>query len=66
VGLVPRLLIPADLVEVLAWQAFWYLFADTSAELTADEQRQALDHALEWVTVGVDLGDVRYQWHDLP
>jgi hypothetical protein len=62
----PRALLPADLLEALAWQAFLYLFADTSAELTTSEQRQALAHALERVTVGVDLGDARYRWRDLP
>ncbi len=61
----PRSLLPAGLLEALVWQAFLYLFADTSAELTTDEQRQALAHALERVTVGVDLGEVRYQWRDL-
>ncbi len=62
----PRPLIPADLAETLVWQAFQYLFADPTAELTTAEQRQALEHALERVTVGVDLGDVRYCWRDLP
>jgi hypothetical protein len=58
----PRSLIPADLSETLVWQAFRYLFADATAELTTAGQRRALVHALERVTVGVDLGDVRYQW----
>ncbi len=62
----PRPLLPAGLLEALVWQAFLYLFADSSPELTSEEQRQALAHALERVTVGVDLGDVRYQWRDLP
>jgi hypothetical protein len=62
----PRALVPADLLEALVWQAFAYLFADTSAELTADEQRQALVQTLERMTVGVDLGDLRYQWRDEP
>ncbi len=62
----PRPLVPAELLEALVWQAFWYLFAEPGSELTAEEQRQALAHALEQVTVGVDLGDVRYQWRDLP
>ncbi len=62
----PRSLLPADLLEALVWQAFLYLFADPTADLTNHEQRQALAHALEQVTVGVDLGDVRYCWRDLP
>src|SRR5947209_262587 len=49
----PRRLIPADLAETLSWQAILYLFADTSAELTASEQREVLVPALERVTVGV-------------
>ena len=62
----PRPLIPADLLEALVRQAFLYLFADPTAELTTAEQRQALEHALERVTVGTDLGEVRYQWRDAP
>jgi hypothetical protein len=62
----PRSLIPADLLETLVWQAFLYSFADPAAELTAAEQRHALAHALARVAVGVDLGDVRYFWRDLP
>jgi hypothetical protein len=61
-----RSLVPAELLEMLVWQAFLYLFADASAELTTSEQRQALVHALERVTVGVDLGDVRYSWRYAP
>ena len=62
----PRCLIPADLLETLAWQAFLYLFADPSVEVTRTEQRQALEHALERVTVGIDLGNLCYQWRDMP
>jgi hypothetical protein len=62
----PRPLVPADLLETLAWQAFLYLFVEPSADATGAEQRQALEHALERVTVGADLGEVRYQWGDLP
>jgi hypothetical protein len=61
-----RPLVPADLLETLVWQALLYLFADPTAELTAPERTQALDHALERVTVGADLGDLRYQWRDAP
>jgi hypothetical protein len=62
----PRPVIPAEMLETLVWQAFLYLFADPTAELSGKEQRQALVHALERVTVGVGLGDVRYQWRDQP
>jgi hypothetical protein len=62
----PRSLIPADLTETLVWQAFLYLFADAGAEPTSAEQRQALAHTLERVTVGTDLGNVRYSWRDVP
>jgi hypothetical protein len=62
----PRPVVPADLLEVLVWQAVLYLFAEPTVELTEAEQRQALNHALERVTVGVDLGDVRYSWRDMP
>ena len=62
----PRPLVPADLLETLVWQAFWYLFAEPRADVTAEEQRQALEMALERVTVGSDLGEVRYQWRDVP
>jgi hypothetical protein len=62
----PRSLVPADLLEILVWQAFLYLFADPRAESALDEQHQALNHALERVTVGVDLGDVRYCWREMP
>src|SRR5437762_6115454 len=58
----PRSLLPADLLEVLVWQAFLYLFAEPTTELTSAKQRQALERA----TVGVDLGDVRYCWRVLP
>ena len=62
----PRLLIEADLVETLVWQAFLYLFARPGTELTTDEQGQVLAHVLERVSIGADLGDVRYQWRDVP
>lgn len=60
----PRPLVSAELLEALVWQAFLYLFADPTAELTTEEQRQALEHSLERVTVGADLGEVCYQWRD--
>jgi hypothetical protein len=62
----PRPLIEADLMETLVWQAFEYLFAEPTTEVTAEEQRQALEHTLERVTVGVDLGQPRYVWRHLP
>jgi hypothetical protein len=61
-----RPLVPAELLETLVWQAFLYLFADPAAQVTAEEQRQVLEHVLERVTVGADLGQVRYQWRDQP
>jgi hypothetical protein len=60
----PRPLMPAELLETLVWQAFLYLFADPAAEATAEEQRQVLTRVLERVTVGPDLGQVRYRWLD--
>jgi hypothetical protein len=62
----PRPLFSAALLDVVAWQAFLYLFADPTIQLTRPEQRQALEIVLERVTVGRDLGDLRYQWRDLP
>jgi len=56
----PRPLIEADLVEVLAWQAFQHLFTEPEAEITDQEQHQALHHTLKWVSIGADLGDLRY------
>jgi hypothetical protein len=58
----PRSLVPADLLDPLVWQAFLYRLAVPGAESTVEEQRQALEQALARVTVGTDLGDVRYQW----
>jgi hypothetical protein len=60
----PRPVVPAELLETLVWQAFRYLFVEPGVELSDDEQRQALAHSLEQVTVGEDLGDIRYQWRD--
>jgi hypothetical protein len=62
----PRPVIPAQMLETLVWQAFVYLFAEVDPEISAEDQRAALAHSLERVTVGIDLGDVRYQWRDLP
>ncbi len=62
----PRPLVEADLVEALVWQVFWYLFAEPEADVTTDEQRQALEHALERVTIGADLGAILYHWRDQP
>src|SRR5947207_10584761 len=62
----PRPLVLADLLEALVWQAFLYLFAEPDAHITGPEWRQALEHVLERVTVGVDLGDVHYYWRDVP
>jgi hypothetical protein len=62
----PRPVIPAEMLEVLVWQAFLYLFAEPDPEISAVDQRAALVHSLERVTVGVDLSDVRYCWRDQP
>ena len=62
----PRPVIPAEILEILVWQAFVYLFAEVGPEISAEEQRAALVHSLERVTVGADLGELRYQWRDLP
>jgi hypothetical protein len=62
----PRPLIEADLLETLVWQAFEYLFLEPTAEVTTEEQRMMLEHALERVTVGADLGQLRYVWRDAP
>ncbi len=62
----PRPVIPAELLETLVWQAFLYLFAEADPEISTEDQRAALAHSLQRVTVGVDLGEVRYQWRDLP
>jgi hypothetical protein len=62
----PRPLFSAALLDVVAWQAFLYFFADPTIQLTRQEQRQALELALERVTVGADLGDLRYRWRDVP
>jgi recombinase-like zinc beta ribbon protein len=62
----PRPVISAEMLETLVWQAFLYLFADTDVELSSMDQRAAFVHSLQRVTVGVDLGDVRYQWRDQP
>jgi hypothetical protein len=48
------------------WQAFQYLFTEPPAEISEQDQQQMLEHALERVTVGVDLGEVRYRWRDAP
>jgi hypothetical protein len=58
----PRPLVPAELLETLVWQAFRCLFGEPAAEMTATEQRQVLQRTLERVTVGPNLGQVRYQW----
>jgi hypothetical protein len=55
----PRPLVPADLLEALVWQAFLYLFP-------GPESKAGVQHALDRVTVGADLGEVRYGWRDLP
>jgi hypothetical protein len=57
---------PAEMLETLVWQAFLYLFAEHDPEISAEDQRAVLVHGLERVTVGVDLGELRYQWRDLP
>jgi hypothetical protein len=62
----PRPLIEADLLETLVWQALEYLFLEPTAEVTVDEQRTMLEHTLERVTVGVDLGQLHYVWRDVP
>lgn len=62
----PRPVIPAQMLETLVWQAFLYLFAEGDPEISAEDQRAALAHSLQRVTVGVDLGSVRYQWRDQP
>src|SRR5436305_14353228 len=62
----PRSLFSAALLDVVVWQAFLYLFADHTIALPRMEQRQALEIALERVTVGRDLGDLRYKWRDVP
>jgi hypothetical protein len=60
----PRPLIEADLAETLARQAFLYLFAEPVIESTTHERRPVLEHVLERVIVGADLGELRYQWRD--
>ena len=62
----PRPLIEADLAEPLVRQAFEYLFLEPTIEMTAEDQQAMLAHALERVTVGADLGQLRYGWRDLP
>ncbi len=62
----PRPLVEADLVETLVWQAFEYRFLEPIAEVIAEEQRAILEHALERVTIGADLGQMCYVWRDLP
>jgi hypothetical protein len=61
-----RPVIAAEMLEALAWQAFLYLFAESEPELSPAERRAALIQSLERLTVGVDLGDVRYFWRDVP
>ena len=61
-----RPLVTAETLETLVWQAFLYLFAEPTADVTWNEQRQALEHVLDRVTVGADLGEVRYRWRDQP
>jgi hypothetical protein len=61
-----RPVLPAEMLEALVWQAFLYLFADPDPEISVEEQRAALVHSLEQVTVGVDLGSLRYAWRDVP
>jgi hypothetical protein len=58
--------IPAQMLEALVWQAFVYLFTESDPEISSHDRRAALTHSLERVTVGVDLGEVRYVWRDLP
>jgi hypothetical protein len=60
--LCPRPLVPADVLEALVWQAFLYLFADTDPEISPADQRLLLEKALERVTIGLELGAVRYFW----
>ncbi len=62
----PRPLVPAEMLETLVWQAFLDLFAEPDAAVTLVERRQALEHVLGRVSVGADLGEVRYQWRDVP
>jgi hypothetical protein len=62
----PRPVASADLLETLVWQAFRYRFAEPGGSLSAVARDKALAHALERTTVGVDLGDLRYQWRDEP
>jgi hypothetical protein len=62
----PRPVIPAEMLETLVWQAFLYLFAGGEPQISAADERAALVHSLERVTVGIDLGDVRYWWRELP
>ena len=42
------------------------LFSEADPEISAEEQRAALVHSLERVTVGVDLGTLHYRWRDQP
>jgi hypothetical protein len=60
----PRPLIEADLVETLARQAFLYRFAAPATESTTSDRRPVLEHVLERMMVGADLGELRYQWRD--
>jgi len=62
----PRPLIEADLLEALAWQAFRYLFAEPGTKISEPERHLVLQHFLERVTVGADLGGMRYRWRDVP
>jgi hypothetical protein len=60
----PRPLVEADLAETLVRQAFLYRFTAPDTGSTTGGQRPVLEHVLERVTVGTDLGELRYQWRD--
>jgi hypothetical protein len=62
----PRPLVSAELLEVLVWQAFRYRFTESAMDISVGERARMLGGALERVSVGVDMGDVRYQWRGLP
>jgi hypothetical protein len=54
----PRPLVRAEVLEALVWQALLYRYPESRPH----GRQQVLEQAFTRVSVGADLGEVRYQW----
>ncbi|MGC9666862.1 hypothetical protein ACNTMW_09945 [Planosporangium sp. 12N6] len=60
----PCPVVPAGLLDEWAWRAFLHRFTQPDIDRTTHEKRQILERALERVTVGMGLGQIRYHWRE--